>query len=310
MVHDAQLDYYGTKLATGSSDRTIKVYDVSGNTYAPNATLTGHTGPIYQLSWSHPRFGSLLASASFDGSVRVHRESRPGEWTLVKSFGNLHDSSANSVEFAPHELGLVAASAGSDGRVAVMSHGSDDSWTVEYLADTPLGVNSVSWAPHGVEAREDGSVGAAPARLATGGSDGGIRIWTRDPGTGTWEREGFESASPDVVHKDWVRDVAFAPNVIPGRDVLASCSEDRTVIIWTCGSDNIGEEVDDGKWSPRVLNTFDGPVWRVSWSVTGNILAVSSGDSSVTLWKEGLDGSWTEVSRVEDVAKEAGENKQ
>merc|ERR1719356_2253017 len=32
MVHDAKLDYYGTKLATGSSDRTIKVYDVSGNT--------------------------------------------------------------------------------------------------------------------------------------------------------------------------------------------------------------------------------------------------------------------------------------
>lgn len=31
------------------------------------------------------------------------------------------------------------------------------------------------------------------------------------------------------------------------------------------------------------------PVWRVSWSVTGNILAVSSGESDVTLYKEELD---------------------
>ena len=28
--HDAQLDYYGTKLATCSSDRSIKVFDVKG----------------------------------------------------------------------------------------------------------------------------------------------------------------------------------------------------------------------------------------------------------------------------------------
>lgn len=30
-------------------------------------------------------------------------------------------------------------------------------------------------------------------------------------------------------------------------------------------------------------------VWRVSWSITGSILAVSSGENKVTLWKESLD---------------------
>ena len=31
MVHDAQFDYYGRRLATCSSDRSIKVFDVAGD---------------------------------------------------------------------------------------------------------------------------------------------------------------------------------------------------------------------------------------------------------------------------------------
>jgi len=314
MVHDAQMDYYGTKLATSSSDRTIKVYDVSHDTYNINATLTGHSGPIYQLSWSHPKYGSILASASFDSSVLIHRESRPGEWALVKSFPGLHDSSVNSVAFGPHEYGLIAAAGSSDGRVSVLSHEPDDSWSVAYLKDTPLGVNAVSWAPYGVmESAADATADTAvvepmPARLVTGGSDNGIRIWCKNATTGTWEQEAFESAVPDVNHTDWVRDVAWAPNVIPGRSIMASCSEDRTVIIW---KQQVGGEEGngDGKWSPTVLHKFDDPVWRVSWSITGNILAVSSGDSTVTLWKEGLDGMWSQVSQVEDTVAGSGDNK-
>ena len=30
MVHDVQLDYYGTRLATASSDRGIKLFNVAG----------------------------------------------------------------------------------------------------------------------------------------------------------------------------------------------------------------------------------------------------------------------------------------
>jgi protein transport protein SEC13 len=40
MQHDAQLDYYGRKLATCSSDRTIKVYEVSGEEHVLTAELS------------------------------------------------------------------------------------------------------------------------------------------------------------------------------------------------------------------------------------------------------------------------------
>jgi protein transport protein SEC13 len=47
MIHDSQFDYYSTRLATCSSDRTIKIFDVKDNTYHNCATLTG-TSILYQ----------------------------------------------------------------------------------------------------------------------------------------------------------------------------------------------------------------------------------------------------------------------
>ncbi len=43
---------------------------------------------------------------------------------------------------------------------------------------------------------------------------------------------------------------------------------------------------------------FSAPVWRVSWSATGTILAVSSGDDVVTLWKETSSGEWDGLGHV------------
>jgi hypothetical protein len=83
MVHDAQLDYYGKRLATCSSDRTVKVFDLSGDQKTLIADLRGHEGPIWQVSWAHPRYGSLLASASFDHRVIIWKEGPDGQWLQV-----------------------------------------------------------------------------------------------------------------------------------------------------------------------------------------------------------------------------------
>jgi len=90
MIHDAQLDYYGKRMATCSSDRTVKVFDVVDSQPQKSAagqTLKGHTGPVWQVAWAHPKFGQILASCSYDGKVLIWREQGQGPaaggWTKV-----------------------------------------------------------------------------------------------------------------------------------------------------------------------------------------------------------------------------------
>jgi protein transport protein SEC13 len=42
LQHDAQMDYYGKRLATASSDRTVRIFDVVDGHYQPIATLQGY----------------------------------------------------------------------------------------------------------------------------------------------------------------------------------------------------------------------------------------------------------------------------
>jgi len=121
MIHDCQFDYYSKKLATCSSDRTIKIFDVSGDIYHNSATLTGHEGPVWQVAWAHPKFGSVLASCSYDGTVAIHREAPQNTWQKVYDH-KFHDSSVNSISWASHEFGLILACASSDGRVSILEH--------------------------------------------------------------------------------------------------------------------------------------------------------------------------------------------
>jgi protein transport protein SEC13 len=42
MQHDAVLDYYGRRLATCSSDKTIKIFEVEGEKHTLVETLRGY----------------------------------------------------------------------------------------------------------------------------------------------------------------------------------------------------------------------------------------------------------------------------
>lgn len=93
-------------------------------------------------------------------------------------------------------------------------------------------------------------------------------------------------------HSDWVRDVAWSPSIL-SKSYIASASQDKTVKVWTADASN------PSQWTSQTLE-FDNVLWRVSWSPSGNILAVSGGDNKVSLWKENLRGQWEKVKDIEE----------
>ena len=314
MIHDAQLDYYGRRLATASSDRTVRVFDVVGDTHRVSAELRGHEGPVWEVAWAHPKFGGLLASCAYDRRVIVWREGAAGganaaaaaaagvngapdsQWDKVYEFSG-HESSVNSVSWAPHEYGLQFACASSDGYVSVVSSKADGVWDVTKFKAHQVGCNAVCWAPAVAAGalvtpaqQQPGGANAlaAPKRLVSCGCDNLVKVWRFNDAENQWVVE-------DVLegHADWVRDVAWAPSVGLASATIASCSQDATCVIWT-------KEDGSSTWTRKQLPKFNDVLWRVSWSITGNILAVSAGDNKVTLWKESLEGEWTCLSDVNE----------
>ncbi|TNY21848.1 protein transporter SEC13 [Rhodotorula diobovata] len=343
MIHDAQLDYYGRRLATASSDRSIRIFDVEADdSYRLADSLQAHDGPVHALAWAHPSFGSILASCSFDGKVLIWKENDSPHkgWAKVKEH-LLHTASVNAIAWAPHELGPILACASSDGKVSVLTFNNDGTWEASLFPAHALGVTSVSWAPavgigaltHAGAASGAGAGAAAAAaaaaeghealqqvkRFATGGCDGLVKVWAWNDQTKEWAPDSTEHVLSG--HADWVRDVAWAPSVGVGKAYLASAGQDKVVCVWTQADPR-------GGWSRATLDPSGTPaaapgagagaqgqgqgqgqqqaqegksgdvVWRVSWSVAGNVLAVSSGDGKVSLWKENLKGVFENVSEL------------
>jgi len=293
MIHDAQFDHYGKRLATASSDHTVNIFEIGANDARKVAVLRGHEGPVWQVAWAHPRFGNVIASCSYDRRVILWKEG-PRGWEVLREIRE-HTRSVNSVAFAPHEYGFVLASGSSDGSVVVTTCQDKDKWHHERLDLGAGGVNAISWAPSIAPMsllRAPGGVpaGAAPKQFAAACCDGTIRIIMQDA-TGRWVVSTVLSGG----HSDWVRDVAWAPAIGSAVSTMASCGQDCTVVIWTKNG---------SEWTHKPLSKFDKfdeVVWRVSWSPSGNTLSVACGDNTVSLWRESLEThEWERVQLLQE----------
>ncbi|KAG7392522.1 GTPase-activating protein S13 [Phytophthora pseudosyringae] len=333
MIYDIQLDYYGKRLVTCSSDRTFHVYDVSKAVVAGGGSddlsvakdgqerqqekqhhvlqhvvpLTDDSAaPIHRVAWAHPKFGAVLALAAQDGKVYIYREElvqqgaggvdNVTEWRL-KHVHDFHSLAVLSVAWAPYEYGLCLASASADGQVSFLTR-MREGWVVSSSfrnSEEGMGCTSVSWAPY----NSLGSQGAQGPiqRVVTGSCNHAITIWQHvttpqeggNPGNSYWEVVN----TPLYGHNDWVRDVAWAPNVGIPSNVIASGSDDHTVRVWT-------QDETDGEWVPHVVHSFRAPVYRISWSLTGSVLSVAVGDDEVTFWKQQSNHEWMQMSSVTD----------
>lgn len=194
------------------------------------------------------------------------------------------------VAWSPPDSGCLLACASSDGQISVLEF-RDNEWGSSVLKGHGLGVNAVSWAPSaapGALGKRDPGAGGL-RRFATGGSDSAVKIWEYEPSQQTY----VQIATLPSGHQDWVRDVAWSPSLL-GKTYIASASQDKTVRIWT-SADPTGRE-----WELKKVLEFEAVTWRVSWSGSGNVLAVSGGDNKVSLWKENLRGEWECVREISE----------
>uniref|UniRef100_A0A023F8A0 Protein SEC13 homolog n=1 Tax=Triatoma infestans TaxID=30076 RepID=A0A023F8A0_TRIIF len=255
-IQDIQVDYYGLMMATCSSDRLIKIFNLK--TQELITDLNGHFGPVSQLSWAHPKFGCILASCSFDKRIIIWKEDHG--WIKMNEF--ILSSPAACIEFAPYHCGLRLACGSTDGKISILSF-ENGVWDMKKIQGHLLGCNSLSWDPTSNGSRY----------LATGGCDSCVKIWEENS-------SGWEEVAKLDVHQDWVLDVAWSPSTTV--NMIASCSNDKTVIINT--------STDKKNWTSKLLHSFPDAVYGVTWDQ--NILAVTTANKKVYLWKENPSGQW------------------
>lgn len=316
IINDAVLDYFGTTLATAANDGKIKLFDVRNGQQRQIEVFSDHTGPIWQIAWAHPSFGDILASCSYDGDVILYKkEPSTQKWGVF--YKEKFPKAVNSVCWAPVEFGLILAVACSNENIYIWSfkNGACEKKTI--INAHNIASKAVSFAPGNTpsslftEGSSDQTAGAL--RLVSGGDENEAKIWRFDRYSDTWiEEDNLEA------HEDWIKDVAWAPNIGLPEEQIATCSTDHKVIIWSRNhlDTNSSEKNSGGKsseatlenlnelarktWKPTVLPPFDEVISHVSWSLTGGILACSGGVDHISLWKQDLSGCWQRINDVND----------
>jgi WD40 repeat protein len=274
----------GSKIASGSDDTTIKIWDaLTGEVLN---TLEGHSGYVYSLSWNVD--GSKIASASWDKTIKIW-DAVTGE---VLSTLEGHRKGVLSVSW--NVFGRKIASGSGDKTIKIW-----DAVTGKVLITLEghsEGVHSVSWNVDG-------------RKVVSGSLDKAIKIWDAVTGDLLNTLEG---------HFEGVRSVSW--NVDGSK--IVSGSGDRTIKIWDAVTGRVlntlvghsegvqsvswnvdGSKISSGSWdntnkiwdavTGEVLNTFEGHsgyVSSVSWNVDGSKIVSGAEDKTIKIWDAGTGG--------------------
>ncbi|ODH02144.1 ribosome assembly protein 4 [Nostoc sp. KVJ20] len=270
----------GQQLASASSDKTIKIWDVSSGQLLK--TLTGHSEQIIRVAYS-PN-GQQLASASADKTIKIW-DVRSGQ--LLKSLTG-HSDRVMSVAYSPN--GQQLASASNDNTIKIWDVASGQ--LLKTLTDDSDRVMSVAYSPNGRQlASASGgntikiwdvssgqhlksltghsdrviSVAYSPngQQLASAGYDKTIKIW--DASTG-------QLLKSFTGHSILIISVAYSPN---GQQLASVNVDDNTIKIW---------DVSSGQLLKTLTGHSDNRVMSVAYSPNGRQLASASGGNTIKIW--------------------------
>ncbi|CAK1553110.1 unnamed protein product [Leptosia nina] len=313
LIHDVAYDFYGERMATCSSDQYVKVWDSDGQGgWRLTASWKAHHGSVWKVTWAHPEFGQVLATCSFDRTAAIWEEvgditasgSEKGLRTWVKR-SNLVDSrtSVTDLKFGPKHLGLLLVTCSADGIIRIYE--APDvmnlaQWTLQHEIPTKVSISCLSWNP------SLSRVNSNPPMLAVGSDEpnvvntnlqndkncnGKVFIYEYSEACRRWTRTECLSSVVEPVN-----DLMFAPNLGRSFHILAVATKDVRII----KIEPLPESSSNGngcgvRFRSEVLAAFEDHnscVWRVSWNVTGTLLASSGDDCCVRLWKMQYLNQW------------------
>ena len=266
----------GRTLASGSYDKTIRLWNVQTGTHL--RTLIGHTDRIYSVVFSPD--GRTLASGSYDKTIRLWNVQTGTHLRALTG----HRGSVYSVVFSPD--GAMMASGSGDGTIRLWS--AQTGIYLRTLTGHTAAVNSISF-------RSDGQM------LASGSYDGVLRLWEIHTGRHIHKLSGhissvvfspdgqtLASGSLDKTIRLWDVDVGRHIRILIGHtrsvnsisfssdgQTLASGSADHTIRLWDVGT---------GKHH-QTLTGYKGEVLSVVFSPDRRTLASGSSDGTIRLWK-------------------------
>ena len=270
----------GQFIASASSDRTIKIWNISGVLLQ---TLVGHTNWVTSVAFSPD--GNLLVSGSRDNTVKLwQRNPKTGEFSpqpIATMKG--HEGPVLDVCFS-HDGEMIASASEdttvkiwkSDGAPIRTLRGGHDRWVTcvafhpnsKSLVSGSADRNLIIWNISGLPIRHlrghDSfveSVAYAPNGLSiiSGSRDRTVKMWGSD---GLLIKTFYG-------HSDKVWSVAFSND----SNTIASCGFDRTIRIWN---------IEQG-----LICTFQGHgdvVHSITFSPDGKTLVSASRDTTIKLW--------------------------
>ncbi|KAI5091081.1 nucleoporin SEH1, partial [Silurus meridionalis] len=279
LIHDVSYDFHGRRMATCSSDQSVKVWDKSDSgEWHCTASWKTHSGSVWRVTWAHPEFGQVLASCSFDRTAAVWEEI-VGE-SNDKQRGLSHWVSLRLSHFClKHTHTHVCMY-----YVAYLVNHFDCSGFVlsKSLCDC------ISWNPSSSRAH-------APM-IAVGSDDsnvtytGKVQIYEYNENTRKYAKAETLMTVTDPVH-----DIAFAPNLGRSFHVLAIATKDVRIFKLVPLRRESSTSSGPTKFEVQLMAQFDShnsQVWRVSWNITSTLLASSGDDGCVRLWKANYMDNW------------------
>ncbi|WP_026100101.1 serine/threonine-protein kinase [Fortiea contorta] len=234
----------GVTLASGSDDKTIKLWNLANNQEI--RTLKGHSQWIWTVAFSPD--GQTLASGSADKTIKLWNVSSGKEIRTLAGNGD----GITSVAFSPD--GKILASGSLDQKIKLWNVATGKE--IHTLSGHSQAVASVAFSPDG-------------QTLASGGWDKKIKLWNL-----TTEKEirTFEG------HSQLVQAVAFSPDGVS----LASGSKDKTIKLWNLVTGEAirtltghTDKVNSIVYLPKSINQKNQTVAN---------LASGSSDNTVKLW--------------------------